>query len=341
MGGPLGPHSARTPSGWSWETVSAPPQGVRWDGRSSGASALVGLGAMLRGSAALPPGLHQMHAQQVDHHAHAEEQPRTGEREDEPATASGDADDAQDQRRHSEREHPPGGASGPFHGLLDLFVEPFHHLSVVPGGASWWTLTAPRAARQRARAEPGSEPRRMGTEAVKALTPKGYRSTYCNTWITGTIGGQLETAHKALCDGGDDSDPARRAPAQADPAHSPDPPPDAPGGTGVPEAHEFDQALADAFARSQDRPAHSGEADFGPDEHLAEAHRAGEISTSEAVSYGLASLTAPETVPEELRPTGTIEDPERYLAYLSAQGAEVGGADNPLRQTITAPEPSA
>lgn len=130
-------------------------------------------------------------------------------------------------------------------------------------------------------------------------------------------------------------------PAQADPAHSPDPPPDAPGGTGVPEAHEFDQALADAFARSQDRPAHSGEADFGPDEHLAEAHRAGEISTSEAVRYGLASLTAPETVPEELRPTGTIEDPERYLAYLSAQGAEVGGADNPLRQTITAPAPSA
>ncbi|MCD0443977.1 hypothetical protein LO763_10110 [Glycomyces sp. A-F 0318] len=128
--------------------------------------------------------------------------------------------------------------------------------------------------------------------------------------------------------------------AQAEPDPAPDPAPDTTGHTGVPQAHEFDSAIADAFAQSQGFPSLTGEADFGSDEHIVDAHREGEINTAEAVEYGLASLTDPESVPEELRPTGPIEDPERYLAYLSAQGAEVDPARNPLRQTITAPESS-
>ncbi|WP_460497568.1 hypothetical protein [Glycomyces tarimensis] len=121
----------------------------------------------------------------------------------------------------------------------------------------------------------------------------------------------------------------------------PNPAPDTADDSGAPQAHAFDAAIAEEFAQNQEHPSPTGEADFGPDEHLLQAHRSGEITTAEAVEYGLASFTAPETVPEELRPTGPIEEPERYLAYLSAQGAEIEGEDNPLRQTITAPESSA
>ncbi|WP_051866442.1 hypothetical protein [Streptosporangium roseum] len=53
------------------------------------------------------------------------------------------------------------------------------------------------------------------------------------------------------------------------------------------------------------------------------------------ITYGVASLTAPETVPEELRPTGPLStDPQTYLIYLSAMS---GKASESARKVLSPP----
>ncbi|MEU6998740.1 hypothetical protein [Nonomuraea sp. NPDC046570] len=74
---------------------------------------------------------------------------------------------------------------------------------------------------------------------------------------------------------------------------------------------------------------------FGPNEKIVSAYQAGDLSVDDMVTYGVASLTAPETVPEELRPTGPLStDPQTYLTYLSAMS---GKASESARKVLSPP----
>ncbi|MFC4116359.1 hypothetical protein [Nonomuraea zeae] len=76
-------------------------------------------------------------------------------------------------------------------------------------------------------------------------------------------------------------------------------------------------------------PAYSAprSAGFGAGERIVRAYTDGDLSVDDLVRYGVASLTAPESVPADLRPTGPLSmDPERYLVYLSAMSAKASPA---------------
>ncbi|HUR00997.1 MAG TPA: hypothetical protein VM347_00500, partial [Nonomuraea sp.] len=75
--------------------------------------------------------------------------------------------------------------------------------------------------------------------------------------------------------------------------------------------------------------------DFGPNEKIVSAYKAGDLSVDDMITYGVASLTAPETVPEELRPTGPLStEPQTYLTYLSAMS---GKASESARKVLSPP----
>ncbi|MEW2144912.1 hypothetical protein AB0869_19080 [Micromonospora vinacea] len=63
--------------------------------------------------------------------------------------------------------------------------------------------------------------------------------------------------------------------------------------------------------------------DFGPNERILSAYHRGKLSRDDAVRYGLTALRSPRAVPDHLRQTGAIRDPQRYLTYLSMLAASV------------------
>ncbi|MFF4197926.1 hypothetical protein [Nonomuraea sp. NPDC001831] len=74
---------------------------------------------------------------------------------------------------------------------------------------------------------------------------------------------------------------------------------------------------------------------FGPNERIVSAYQAGELSVDDMIRYGVASVTAPETVPARLRPTGPLStNAETYLTYLSAMSAKASGA---AKQVLSPP----
>ncbi|GAA3612926.1 hypothetical protein GCM10022419_117410 [Nonomuraea rosea] len=72
---------------------------------------------------------------------------------------------------------------------------------------------------------------------------------------------------------------------------------------------------------------------FGAGERIVRAYTDGDLSVDDMVTYGVAALTAPESVPAGLRPTGPLSvNPQRYLVYLSAMSAK---ASTRARQVLS------